>query len=873
MAKESGDIERAGLIAAVEQAADGVVITDTSGKIQYVNPAFTAMTGYTREEATGQSPNILKSGRHPAAFYEGLWNTIRSGRVWFGEVSNRRKDGTFYTEQMRIAPVRGPSGEVVSYIAIKHDVTEQRAAEDAQAFLAAIVKSSDDAIIAFTPAGIILTWNRGAEVLSGYPAGEAIGKHLSILLAPERVPCLPAFIERILQGNSIPQYESVCLQRDGRGIHVAVTGSPIRNSAGEVAAISVIVRDITERRQAEQDRALLASIVESSDDAIKGVNVDGTLVSWNRGAEKLFGYSSREIIGKSVAILSPPDRSHEASRTLATILKGGTVSPFDTVRQHKDGHRVDISLSVSPIRNPAGEIVGAAAIARDIGKRLLTERRLLESEERFRGVFENAPFGMCASGLDGRFIQVNAAFCRMLGYSEEELLGKTWPELIHPDELDLSLQMKEQLQNGLIESVDVERRYLHRGGSVVWARVKVSLGRDCGRPSYFVVHVEDITERRRTAEALSESEDRFRVMADSCPTLIWVTNAEGGNQFINRAHREFCGTTRDQAEGSKWQAWVHPDDAPEYVRAFEHAVGERAHFRAEARVRRADGQWRWIGSNAAPRFSPGGAFLGHIGLSSDITERRQAEQSMRDSREFAQSTIDALSSHICVLDEAGTIIAVNRAWRLFAESNGGAGSGRTCFGNGANYLTVCDRATGADAVEANEVAAGIRAVLEGKRERYSTEYPCHSPGEQRWFIARVTRFLSHGMPRILVEHINISERRKAEQALRSSEEKFRQLAENIREVFWMMPPSGQTRSSMSAPHMNRFGAGHATAFTGIRWLGRRRSIPTTWNRPMPCLRGKFRENASTRNTVYARPAGRRNGFATGLFPFATKSGN
>ena len=190
MRREIGIIEQAGLVTAVEQAADGVIITDTEGNIQYVNPAFTAMTGYTSEEAVGQNPRILKSGRQPVALYEELWNTIRCGRVWHGEMINRRKDGTFYHEEMRITPVEDSHGKISSYIAIKHDVTEQRAAEEAQRFLAAIVESSKDAIIPFTPEGIILTWNRGAEILFGYSAGEAIGKHVSMLVASERLPGL-----------------------------------------------------------------------------------------------------------------------------------------------------------------------------------------------------------------------------------------------------------------------------------------------------------------------------------------------------------------------------------------------------------------------------------------------------------------------------------------------------------------------------------------------------------------------------------------------------------------------------------------------------------------------------------------------------------
>jgi PAS domain S-box-containing protein len=1025
--RETGIIERAGLAAAVEQAADSIVIADAGGRIQYVNPAFTAMTGYTSEEAVGRNPRFLKSGRQSVAFYEDLWNTILSGRVWHGELINRRKDGTLYTEEMRIAPVAGADGAIVGFIAVKRDVTGRRAAEDAQRFLAAIVESSEDAIVAFTPAGIIRTWNRGAETVFGHSAEDAIGKHVSMLMAPERRPDLACFTGQVSQGITVSQYESLCLRKDGRRFHVSVTGSPIVNSGGEVVAMSAILRDISQRQEAERARALLVSIVESSDDAISAVALDGTVVSWNRGAEALYGYSAREMVGKSIEIVVPPGRRDELSLCLGAAREGRATHPFETVRQTRDGRQIDILLSVSPIRNPDGEIVGASATAHDIGKRVRAERKLRESEELFREVFEHAPFAMCVSGLDQRFLKVNAAFCRMLGYSERELLATNWSALTHPGDLAPSVERMEQLRNEPGGYLDAEKRYIHRDGSVVWGRMRIALARDGGgNPSYFVVHIEDITERKRTEDALRESEERFRVMADGCPTMMWVTDAQGETQFINRAYREFCGTTCERTEGGQWQSlvhpddvaayvrafrdavrrhapfqgearirradgqwrwmasyaeprfspggeylghvglcpditerkraedalreseerfrnmadccptmmWVtgaegegqfinrscrrfvgpaceqveigrwqlpiHPDDAPEYAGAFHRAVREHAPFRAEARIRRADGEWRligsyaeprfssggeflghiglsaditerkraeealreseerfrimadccptgifvtsaagvplfvnrayrefyganlqqvegdewqslvhpddapgytgtsriavrertpwraearirradgewrWIDSHAAPRFSPGGEFLGHVGVSRDITERKLAEKAMRDSQEFAQSTIDALSSHICVLDETGTIIAVNKAWNDFAEANRAADQTRpgpaSSLGIGAGYLAVCDRARGPEAGPAARFAAGIRRVLAGTCGRFAMEYPCHSPGEQRWFMSRVTRFLSDGRPRIAIEHIAITERKLAEEALRAAKQ-------------------------------------------------------------------------------------------------------
>jgi len=368
------------------------------------------------------------------------------------------------------------------------------------------VESSEDAIISQTPAGLIHTWNRAAETVLGYSVGEIIGQHVSILVPPDRLAGLAYLTEQVLQGHAISQYDGVCLRKDRRRVHVSLSLCPIKNAAGEVVATSCVIRDISERHEAEQARALVASIVESSDDAIKGVGLDGTLVSWNRGAEGLFGYSSEEIIGKHVSILVPPGHRDELTQNLGTIAKGNTVSPFDTVRQCKDGRKIDVTLSMSPIRNPAGEVVGASAIAHDIGQRVRAEQKLRESDELFRGVFEHAPFGMCVTGLNGRFLQVNAAYCQMLGYSEQELLAKAWTELVHPDHVEPHLRRREQLCEDPRGCVDAEVRHIHRNGSVVWGRVRVSLVRDDrGSPLYCVVHVEDITERKRAEELFGYS--------------------------------------------------------------------------------------------------------------------------------------------------------------------------------------------------------------------------------------------------------------------------------------------------------------------------------------------------------------------------------
>src|ERR1017187_390637 len=251
--RDSNRIERAGLVAAVEQAADAIVITGVDGTIQYVNPAFTTLTGYSREEAVGQNPRFLKSGQTPQEVYRELWSTIVSGRVWHGEVINRRKNGTVYREEMQITPVEGAAGQIVSFIAVKRDVTRLGAERDAQAFLETIVQGSEDAIVAYSPSGTILTWNRGAETVFGYGAAEAIGKPMSMLLPSDRQHVLASAPEHVRAGTFISNHEGVGLHRDGRRIPLLGSGSPVRNAAGELIAISMILRDVSERKRYERE--------------------------------------------------------------------------------------------------------------------------------------------------------------------------------------------------------------------------------------------------------------------------------------------------------------------------------------------------------------------------------------------------------------------------------------------------------------------------------------------------------------------------------------------------------------------------------------------------------------------------------------------
>ena len=228
--------------------------------------------------------------------------------------------------------------------------------------IAAIVESSDDAILSKNLNGVIQSCNPATQRTFGYTAAELIGQPVHILIPAERQAEENEILRRIRDGERFDHFDTIRITKDQRRLDVSLTISPVRNASGVVIGASSIVRDITEQTRARAAQAYLAAIVESSDDAILSKDLNGIVQSCNQTAERLFGYSASELIGRSIRMLIPPDRQAEEDHILATIRQGERIEHFETVRMTKDGRYVDISLSASPVRDSSGAIVGVAKI-------------------------------------------------------------------------------------------------------------------------------------------------------------------------------------------------------------------------------------------------------------------------------------------------------------------------------------------------------------------------------------------------------------------------------------------------------------------------------------------------------------------------------
>jgi PAS domain S-box-containing protein len=295
--------------------------------------------------------------------------------------------------------------------------------------LGAIVDSSEDAIIGTGVDGIINTWNNAASELFGYSHDEIVGQSVLLLIPPSLHEEQQQNIERLRAGERISHYETVRLAKGGPRVEVSLTLSPIRDRRGEFVGSAMIARELSRRRAEERERARLAVIMESSDDAIVAKDLNGVVTDWSTGAERLFGYTEKEMVGRSILTIIPPELQHEEPMILAKIRAGEHIEHFETQRMHKSGQRIHVSLTMAPIRDAQGRVIGASKIARNV-----SERRKLEAARLFlAAIVESSDDAIVSKNLDGIITSWNASAERLLGYKAEEIIGQSVLRIIPPE--------------------------------------------------------------------------------------------------------------------------------------------------------------------------------------------------------------------------------------------------------------------------------------------------------------------------------------------------------------------------------------------------------------------------------------------------------
>ncbi|HEX4895949.1 MAG TPA: PAS domain S-box protein [Solimonas sp.] len=484
----------------VESSPDGIVLIDAEGRIVLVNAQTERLFGYSRTELLGQTIEMLVPEKYRSGHLlrrEGYFGEPRVREMGVGaELPGRRKDGTEFPVEISLSPLRTGRG-LFAMAAVRNAADRKRANDKFRALL----ETAPDAIVIIDQSGTIRLVNAQTERLFGYRREALMGKSIEMLIP-----------ERLRHGHTAHRQhyftapknremgaglELLGRRKDGSEFPLEISLSPLETEEGTWATAAV--RDVSDRRRERDAAARLAAIVESSNDAILGKDLNGLITSWNKAAETIYGYRAADIVGQPVALLFPPERRHEENQILERVRQGEQIKHYETERLTRDGRRIAMSLTISPIYDALGRIVGASTIGRDIGESKKAERK-------FRDLLETAPDAMVIIDGQGRIVLTNAQAGRLFGYERDTLIGQSIEVLI-PERLHL--RHREHRQRF---TADPRQRPMGSGFDLLARRrdgsefpVEISLGPlQTDEGVLVTAAVRDISERQEVARKLSE---------------------------------------------------------------------------------------------------------------------------------------------------------------------------------------------------------------------------------------------------------------------------------------------------------------------------------------------------------------------------------
>jgi len=528
-------------------------------------------------------------------------------------------------------------------------------ASEADAQFRNLLDAAPDAIVVVNEMGKIVFVNSQTERLFGYQREEMLGRDVEVIVPvrlreQHRHDRMNFFADPHIRPTPV-KLQLFALRKDGTEVPVEISLSPVETPEGFL--VTSAIRDVTERKAAEESRLRLAKIVESSEDAIISKTLDGLISSWNAGAQRMFGYTEEEALGQPITILFPPELQNEENKILAKLRAGERIEHYETIRVTKAGKRVNVSLTISPIRDTSGRVAGFSKIARDITQRKWAEEALRASAERLRLAQRGARLGTFERDVRTGRITWSEGLESLYGLPPGSLDGKTtafFKELIHPTDYEQAVRLiDDALKTG--QPTEGEWRAVWPDGTVHWIAARWQVLMDANGEASRVVGVNmDITERKLAEEALLEMNRTLEAQGSLLRSReeflgVFIKNVPAAVAMLDRDMRYLQVSDRwctDYLPGiaqvlGRSHYEIFPDMPERWKEVHRRALQGETQRADEDRWDGQDGP-HWARWEVRPWKTPEGVVGGILILAEDITRRKQMEETLSDmSRKLIES--------------------------------------------------------------------------------------------------------------------------------------------------------------------------------------------------------------------------------------------
>lgn len=532
-----------------------------------------------------------------------------------------------------------------------------------------------------------VTWSEELYRMLGLdasPQAPSYAEHRR-LFTPESWERLAPAVENTVRRGTPYELELETVRPDGSTGWMLARGEAVRDAGGAITGLRGIAQDITDRKRAEEIRSRLAAIVESSAVAIESINLDGVITSWNPGAERLYGFSAEEAIGQPISIIAPPELPGDVEGTLRRIVQNQEVRHLETTRLRKDGSRVSVAATISPVRDATGRIVGASSVSFDITERKRAEERLRKLNRALKTISEcnqalvqEQEEKALLERICGILVREGGYRLAWVGYAEEDEARSVRPvaqagadegylagaRISWADnergrgptgkairfgapfvarqaaaEPEYDPWRAEAVRRGFASSVALP---LTANGAPMGALTAYSgepdafdedelklLGELANDLAYGIQALRTRAEHQRAERALQESEAAFRTLANAMPQMVWMCMPDGMNVYFNDRWVEYTGLTLEESYGRGWNTPFHPDDKQAAWDAWNHATATGDIYQIESRLRAADGSYRWFLMRGVPMRDAGGQIVKWFGTCTDIEDLKRTEEALR----------------------------------------------------------------------------------------------------------------------------------------------------------------------------------------------------------------------------------------------------
>lgn len=631
-----------------------VSIADLSGNITYANNTFCEISGYTREELLGKNHSIINSGHHPRSFWIDMWRTIAKGGFWRGEVCNISKQGEYYWVDTVVHPILNEDGKVREYIAIRYLITERKSIErrllKSQSIMEQAGKMVKIGVWEIDLVKNTVYWSSVMwqihEISEDYIPDMQSG--INFFKEGESREKIVKLVSRAIEHGEAYDTELQFVTAKGNEIWVRAIGQAEFQN-GKAERLYGTFQDITKTKETISRQGQFIDQVSS---AMAMFDKNICYIAASQKWVSDYNLQDIDIIGKSHYEIFPGIRD-DWKLVHQKCLQGETHKKDEDFFESVHGAIYWLKWEVKPWYDEHGQIGGILMFSEDITAKKVVEEKLMLSEKIFRDNFQYAGIGMAIVELTGEWKTVNPNLCQMLGYTEVELMNLTIQDLTHPDDLEDNLTLREELKEGKRHHYQVEKRYLHKSGKIVYTILSVSALRDVsGKLLHFITQIIDITEKKEAELTLSKVMSKNQAILDASTEVpIIETDSEGIIQTFNRGAEKMLGYRAAELINKYTLDFIHfaplvKERAEELSKQFGETVDGVDTFTAVAKKEGSEvREWIYVHKsgqkipvllNITPIYSEG-SISGFLGVAVDISAIKKAEEDLRSVLNLTQS--------------------------------------------------------------------------------------------------------------------------------------------------------------------------------------------------------------------------------------------